>query len=267
MRASILITLLLGVVLFSCGGEGQGEAEQASPTAEQPSPAALRSAYARHLSALGDTLPSSQIVEPGKLYPVDEALKDTLFFVFREELLDAVRARDILEVMKHVSEAIEGPEDEKGLEAFTRRWGLESESQIQGSELWQKLEQTLTEGGAFDASGSRFLAPFAFATFPRETYDTTLFGAVTGAGVRLRSAPTLNSTILTLVSNDIVPVLEIEPETQTIGDDTFPWARISSPGETEGFIWGKFLWHPGRYHAIFTRSGGQWALTRFAQSE
>ncbi len=267
MRFTPFLFLPAFLLLLLAPGCGSGEvAEEASSGPEAPSLSAaeLRAAYLQYLAELTDTLPARQIVEPGKLYPVDEALNDTAFFVFRENLRAAVQSREILELLPHISDSIIGPGGEKGLEAFTGRWELESESKIRQSPLWEILSRVMGSGGAFTDGGRAFRAPYAYATFPRDTYDAAQFGAVTGAGVRMRASTSLNSTILTLVSHDIVPILEVSQQDQTIGSETYPWVKLRSPDGQEGFIWGKFVWHAGMFHAVFRQQQGVWQLTRLS---
>lgn len=262
---AIAVLTIVSGSFWSCGNaapERDGGGQNGAESEPALSPDSLRRVYRQYYEARSDWMPARQHLEAGKLYPVDEALLDTTFFVFREHLRQAVTDRDIFSVMEVVDENIKcSSGGESGLAAFVTAWELESEEKVQSSPLWAVLEKTLAGGGTFAENGNLFIAPYTFSTFPKNV-DPSGHAVVTGAGVRLRSAPGLNSQTLTMVSNDIVTRLETSAQTETIDGETHPWVQIRLPDGKEGFIWGKFIAEPGDYHAVFRRSAGQrWTMT------
>ncbi len=270
-RFSVFFFSLL--LLLGCGranNASEGAADATPESSDLPDRQTLRRQYRQFLSAKADTLPARQVKEAGKIYPVDEGLTDTAFFVFREQLFRAVQNKRILPVMECLDEGITvGPPSDSlsGLDAFTRYWDLKSEASTQTSNLWKILEQTLQNGGAFSSGRTRFTAPY-YCAAPPGKYPENHYGVITGDGVRLRSAPNLNSRILTMVNFDIVEVLEVTKRQETIGGATHPWIKIRDARNKEGFIWGKFLGRPSDYRAVFEqKSPGKWRMTMLGKIE
>ncbi len=262
-RGTIYVMLLYAVLSAGCSGgtEPEGAAEDSlERKAQKADPASLRQAYQNYQEAREDPMPTHQIEEAGKLYPVDEAPLDTAFFVFREELIDAVEEKNIFAVMEAVADDIKvGSGGENGIAAFAGAWQLESEEKTQQSPLWKVLAEMLRRGGAFHKDRRRFVAPYVYATWPEE-YDAFTHAAVNGAGVRLRSEPSLRSRILTMVSYDIVEFLGEEDKTETIDGKTYPWIHLKTPDGTEGYLWGKFIDRPTGYRAGFEKRDDVWKM-------
>ena len=248
---------------FDAGGETEAAAKAATPDRDS-----LRKAYLALSKEKRDTLPRKQTPEAGKLYPVDEAPMDTAFFVFREKLLKAVEAKDIFPLMEAIDEHIKiGSGGENGLAAFARQWELESEERTQQSALWKVLASVLRGGGTFENGRRRFIAPYVSATWP-EAYDPLSHAAVTGAGVRMREAPSLNSRILTLVSNDVVVFLGESENPETVDGVTAPWIHVKTLDGTEGYVWGEFILRPADYRAEFQLGeDGQWRMDLLATGD
>lgn len=208
-----------------------------------------------------DTLPLRQIKEAGKLYPVDEAPLDTSFFVFRGKLLQAIEARDVFYLMDILHPDIKVDfGGGGGVADFVRAWELESPEKARNSEVWDILENTLRNGGTFQNGGKLFVAPYIFATWP-EAYDAFEYWAITGSGVRLRSAPNLQSRTLTMVSYDVVKLVEITTVEETIDGKTHPWIKVQLADETEGYVYGKFAAPSISYRTAFERqANGKWQM-------
>ena len=209
----------------------------------------------------------AQIYELGKLNPVDEAQNDTVFFVFREKLLDAVRKKDIFYLLDQLDPNIKVNFGEgSGVEAFTQAWQLTSEEKTKVSPLWEELEKTLELGGAFDKTNDLFLSNYIFATMD-EPYDAYIHAAVVGSGVRYRSAPNLQSKVVGRLSFDIVEILDRNGPTETIGGETYPWIKIKTLAGKEGYIFGKYIVSPIDYRAGFKKINGIWKMTFFVAGD
>ncbi len=209
-----------------------------------------------------DYFSPSQIYELGKLNPVDEAQKDTIFFVFRETLRQKIQEKDIFYLLDIIDPSIKsGHGDEGGLQTFTSVWGLESEESTQESRLWGILDEVLARGGAFSNKQKTFVANYVAATFPDEKYDPIAHAVVVGQGVRMRSAPSLNSEVNGRCSYDIVKVLDRSGPTQTIGGETYPWVQIEKTDGAMGYIFGKYIVAPIDFRAVFQKNNNQWKMT------
>lgn len=222
------------------------------------------SLYRLYFAALTDTLPRRQNRESGKLYPVDEAPLDTAFFIFREELRQAVREKSVMDLLDRVAPEIKVSfGSETGKPGLIKIWGLGSEQQNQESALWTHLGEVLDAGGVFNDNRTRFTAPYYFDRWP-DAYDAFEYAAITGTGVRLRAAATLESKILTNLSYDVVRVLTYGAAESAIGGDVHPWHQVALLDGTEGYVYGKYLKQAIGYRAGFERrSDGAWHMTFF----
>lgn len=257
----LFLILTCFVVFSACsnsGGDAQAEDEirDAAPVMND----SLRAVYSRELSRQKDPLPLTQVREAGKLYPVDQAPKDSLFFLFRKMLIDAVNRKDIFTLMKNVDPGIKYSfGDPEGLAGFIKTWGLTSPEEAQQSEIWKVLDHVLNQGGIFTSS-QEFVAPYYFATWPDEV-DAFEYLAVIGGGVRLRESGTVNSKILKTISYDIVKSLERSENIDTIGGQGFPWYKVKMADELEGYVFGQFIGSPIGFRAGFRKEHGkQWKL-------
>lgn len=260
--------ILFTIALQACGGDassGSSDAAVNEPTHQMQSSQhrdSIRQLYQQLLAAKKDTLPLRQIREVGKLYPVDEAPQDTAFFIFREQLLQTIQRREVFHLMDIIHPEIKADfGGSGGVADFVSMWELDSPEKAKNSKVWETLAKVLQNGGAFQNGGKRFVAPYIFATWP-DTYDAFEYSAITGSGVRLRSAPNLQSRTLTMVNYDIVKVLETTPIEETIGGETFPWVKIQLANETEGYVFGKFVASSVGFRAAFERQpNGKWLMT------
>ncbi len=257
MRPTLLF-IICTFLLLACNSNNANDTNTGMP--EPLNRDSLRQVYEQIVFHGPDLLPAEQIVEVGKLYPIDAGQTDTSFFVFRDHLFGIIAQKNKFGLLELVAEDVKSDApDENTLAAFVEYWKLDS--QQGNSELWQVLENTLAQGGGFSADRQRFTAPYYVATFP-DSYEAEIFGAITGEGVRMRETPDLNSRILKTISYDIVQVLEYSDKTETISGETHPWVKVKLADGKEGFVYGKYLGRPNDRAAVFTRQPGErWLLT------
>lgn len=259
-----LCASLLLMVFTACGGGPPDADGDVLVAGEQASlnPDSIRQLYQQLLAARTDTLPVSQVREAGKLYPVDEAPRDTHFFIFREQLQDAVQGRNLFHLMDVIHPQIKVDfGDGSGVADFVTTWQLDTPEKAGRSPVWGILENVLSQGGVFTDGGSLFTAPYIFATWPQD-FDAYEYVAITGSGVRVRSAPSLQSQTLTMVSYDIVKRLDTTTMEETIGGETHPWVKIQLPDEREGYVYGKYVHSPIGYRAAFEKQpSNKWLMT------
>lgn len=251
------------VLLAACGSTSETD-EKATPAEEAAglNPDSIRQLYQQLLAARTDTLPASQVREAGKLYPVDEAPRDTHFFLFREQLLDAVQGRNLFHLMDVIHPQIKVDfGGSAGVADFVTTWQLDTPEKAEQSPVWDILEDVLRQGGSFADQGRLFTAPYVYATWPPD-FDAYEYVAITGSGVRVRSAPSLQSQTLTMVSYDILKRLETSPVEETIGGETHPWVKIQLPDEREGYVYGKYVRSSIDYRVGFEKqSSTRWLMT------
>ncbi|MCB0597108.1 MAG: SH3 domain-containing protein [Lewinellaceae bacterium] len=259
MRA-LFLTLSIALLVASCGSGSQKPATEVEKEKPAISPDSLRNLYLSFMEARTDSMPTHQVKEEGKLYPVDEAPLDTAFFVFREQLKQTVAKKEVFGLLDVTAKDIKvGFGAEQGFDDFVGMWGLASK-QPDTLRIWPLLGRLLAEGGTFSDNRSVFVAPYYFSTWPSQ-YEPVDYGAIAGAGVRLREKPSLNSRILKTISHDIVTILD-EAQEETIGGETYPWVRVEMLSGTQGYVFGKFVGEPMGYRVGFKKNeGGQWRMS------
>lgn len=263
MRLNLFFCLLF--LLVACAKSNPDATQGSGGTPPSAlSDSALQSAYQKYHNQRTDTMPTYQVQEAGKLYPVDQAPRDTTFFVLREQLREAVRQRNIFPIMEALHPEVKVSfGSEHGPEGFIEIWELQSEEQTAQSNLWTVFGRVLDGGGAFQNGGKTFIAPYVFATWPdsEDAFDQV---AITGAGVRVRSQPNLQSRIITSLSYSVVEFVQRTDQELTIDAETHSWMKIKTPDGQEGFVWGKYVASPIGFRAGFERQpDGQWLMTFF----
>ena len=261
--SSFIWGLLLAVFVLACATEKTKDSPKENPSSmpATPSPDDL---YQKWKASRSDSLPVQSIIETGKLYPVDEAPLDTSLFILRESLRYAIQNKKIIPILEALSSQCKvsfgGPE---GVEGFIDMWGLESEEKTLESPLWEVLDKVLSNGGTFSDQGNMFTAPYTFANWP-PSVDAFTHLVVDGAGVRLRKNPSLQSDILANLNHDIVLLVENTDEKLTIDGETFPWVKVKTLNDEEGYVWGKYLISAIDYRAGFRKKqDNNWHITFF----
>lgn len=256
--------LLLFALISACQTDQQANENQAEQVTAAVTPVVTDSVvqvYQTYYGLLEDKFPPQCLPERGKVNPADAALQDTLFFIFREHLKEVIADKNIFGLLPHVHQDIKtGFGAENGLQSFIQMWELDSPEKVPQSRLWSTLKSVLLLGGDFSGGGSYFEAPYLGPCWPAdaEPYE---YGAVTGAGVRLRGGPSLNTQIIKNLSYDLVKYIETTPIEETIGGETHPWVKVQLVDGTEGFLYGKFYRSPLDFRAGFQQSpDGQWKM-------
>lgn len=254
--------MLIGLLTIACGQQDTKEEEAiGEEVMSSINMDSLRQVYNELMKLRLEPLSIKQVAEKAKLNPVDEAPKDTLFFVFRENLRQVVQEKNVFGLLEAVDEQIKnGFGDNNGFAEFVSLWGLDQPDEAADSEVWQVLGDVLELGGSFSDQGRFFTANYVASNWPAG-YEPFESGAIIGSGVRFRSAPTLQSQTIASISYDIVKVIEHSEKEETIGGESHPWIKVALLDGREGFVYGKFLRSPVGYRAGFERKpNGQWQM-------
>lgn len=251
---------LLFITFFACKNTRNPDSAAITKATRPVNRDSIRLAYEALMARKPKLLPPKQIIERGKLYPVDEGQTDTSFYVFRAELLKILEAKDEFKLIEMVDDSIQnGFGGNEGIAGFVESWQLDSKKD--SSEVWKILKSILMQGGVFDKTKKYFQAPYYVVTFPNG-YDLHTTGVLTGEGVRVRAGTTVSSQVLKTISYDILPVLNWEEKEDVIDGEKYSWVKVKYADKKEGFIFGKFIWSPLDYSAIFTKQpNGSWLLT------
>lgn len=264
--AVLAVSLFLLVVFFSCSNNNTADSEaEQNEASSSISPIinadSIKKVYERRMSTRGSAFPARQVLEVGKLNPVDEAPRDTSFFLFREDLKDAIANKDIFFITQMLDADIKASfGDPEGIPTFVRIWGLESPEKTKDSQLWEVLGKVLRGGGTFRDNNQLFVAPYIYATFPDDKYDSFSYGAIAGRGVRMREGPGLNTRTLKTLSFDVVKINAYSTEVDTINGEAHPWVAIETLDGTKGHVYGQFVERPIGFRAGFEKKGGAWKM-------
>jgi hypothetical protein len=193
------------------------------------------------------TLSSPAETQQSSVLPLDEAVRNPEFFVFRARLQRAVAARDTAAIMRIVSpDILNSFGGDGGREEFRQSWQLHSPDR---SELWEVLGFVLALGGRFDSDTS-FYAPYSMHATNIDGFEALI---VLGRNVLVRAEPRGNSPIVDTVSYEAVTRWR-----EKSGTDRWEPVRTSK-GRT-GWVAQEYVRSPITYRAGFIRQQGRWLL-------
>lgn len=197
-----------------------------------------------------------------KLVPIDESNQNLDFVKFKNELLVAVKQKDVEFLKKHTDDTIKysfGLNEKQS--GFLKEWGLDTNPN--DSKFWSELSDILALGGTFDNQDkTSFTTPYVFSRFP-EKFDAFQYIAVTDKNVKVYNDSDLDSSILGTLSYSIVKQLEPKSKSVTNSGVVFQWIKIETPSGQKGFIMDKYARSPIDYRANFRNINGTWKLTFF----
>jgi hypothetical protein len=179
--------------------------------------------------------------------PVDEAVTDPEFFIFRARLQMAVAAHDTAEIMRIVDRGILNSfGGDGGREEFRERWRFNTPEQ---SKLWETLGFVLALGGRF-LGDTMFYAPYLAGGTTGDGFETLV---VLGANVTVHAGPGSTFKVIDTVSFEEVTKWRQKSATQG-------WDPIRTRSGKTGWVLQRYLRSPIGYRAGFVRREGRWWL-------
>jgi hypothetical protein len=196
-------------------------------------------------------LPSVGLAQRAVVLPVDEAVRDPEFFVFRARLQAALARQDTTELLRVIApDILNSFGGDGGREEFRQTWGL---AQPNRSQLWAALGLVLALGGRFQGD-TAFYAPYTFGGTPGDGFETL---AVLGRNVLVRAKPTATSAVIDTLSFEAVTRWR-EGHPGSAG--AAGWEPVRTSRAKTGWVLGQYLRSPIDYRAGFVRRHGQWWL-------
>lgn len=196
-----------------------------------------------------------------RLEPVDEAARDSSWVSFRNQLLNAVDARDRNYVMSILASDVRpGLEAPRGPAEFRKRWEIDDEK----SALWRVLRSALFLGAAYvqrENGGRELCAPYVLAKWPKDL-DPFAHGVVIAREVLVKGEPSSNSATVQVLAYDIVPVADWEVADKA-ADVRQRWVKIKVKSG-EGYVPEEQIRSPIEHAACFVKSEGRWRMTGLA---
>ena len=187
-----------------------------------------------------------------RLYPVDDSARDPAFNSFVKRLRAVVETRNSNGLRKLVDpEVVSGPaEDDTGWEKLAVKWKPDDSN----SSLWSALSDLL-ELGFTKEHQSLFVSPYLVWRFPREL-DRSTHLVVIRDKVALRAGPSVNTTVVTWLSFDVVQKLNQPARGEGLGQ----WVRVSTIDGHTGYLNTKDVMSPLMPRAQFGIRKGHWLL-------
>lgn len=191
------------------------------------------------------------LAQRAAVLPVDEAVRDPEFFIFRARLQAAVARRDTTELLRVIApDILNSFGGDGGREEFRQKWGL---AQPRTSALWAVLGLVLALGGSFHGD-TAFYAPYTFEGTPGDGFETL---AVLGRNVRLRAEPSASSRSIDTLTFEAVTRWREGHQ----GSAAAPgWEPIRSHKGRTGWVRARYVRSPIDYRAGFVLRDGQWWL-------
>jgi hypothetical protein len=179
--------------------------------------------------------------------PIDEAVTDPEFFLFRARAQTALAAHDTAEIMRIVDLGILNSfGGDGGREEFRQKWGLQTPEK---SHLWATLGSVLALGGRF-LEDSMFYAPYLISGTSGDGFETLV---VLGANVPVHAGPASTFGVIDTLSFEEVTKWR---EKSTIRE----WEPIRTSKGRTGWVLQRNLRSPIDYRAGFVRRQGRWWL-------
>ena len=212
----------------------------------------------------------SALADPVRALPVDEAGEVPELEALRDELLEAVRRRDVDAVVALASPNIALSFGGHAGRETLRDW-LEGQDDQPwtGEAYWQDLLDALELGGAWwdygPEVGRSFCAPYTFyAPFP-DALDPFSIVMIIREAAPLRTGPGDGYPVVAELSYDIVELIpgDAEPPSTPGGPR---WASVrTADGAHEGYVFSGDFRSPVDYRACFGQDieTGEWAWDAF----
>jgi len=201
------------------------------------------------------------VAQERRLEPVDEAARDASWVSFRNQLLNAVDARDRKYVMSILAKDVRTSlEAARGPAEFRKRWDVDAEA----SPLWHALRSALFLGAAYvqREKGERELcAPYVLAKWPKDL-DPFGHGAVIAREVLVKAQPSSGSATVQVLAYDIVAIADWEVPDKA-ADAKQRWVKITVRNG-EGYVPEEQIRSPIEHAACFAKSDGRWRMTGLA---
>ncbi len=268
MRIVSLYLLLLFATCKSSDGEPYDTTLATGDSTMAAANSAMRSEVAvPDTSDIG--LPTRRHREEGKLYPVDEAPRQPSLVAFRQNLLAAIKRKDVEELVAAMAPDIQlGFSGDDGRDDFRKQWGLDKDPGA--SDIWRELFQVLMGGGVWvtdledgESSETLFRAPAAFSTFNGR--DAFTQSVIIGEGVNVRAKPNASATILAQLSYELVDLVDVTTQPSPklrIGDYDYGWTEVKLADGRRGFVSDKFVTSPIGYRVSIEQKDGTWQITQ-----
>jgi hypothetical protein len=190
---------------------------------------------------------SADSAQPLPVKPVDEAVTDPDFFLFRARVQMALAARDTAAIMRIVDRGIlNSLGGDGGPQEFRERWELKTPEK---SQLWTTLGFVLGLGGRF-LEDSMFYAPYTMGATLGDGFEALI---VLGANVPVHAGPAVTAKVIDTVSFEEVTKWR---EKSSTGE----WEPIRTVKGRTGWMHQQFLRSPIDYRAGFVRRQGRWWL-------
>ncbi len=190
---------------------------------------------------------------PVRLYPVDDASRDSSFRSYVKKLRSAVDKRNVPALRKLVdSDVYAGPEDkDKGWQKFSDRWRLEDGGD---SPVWSALGDLLALGFVQEHP-QLFLSPYVVWRFPRNLSASGHLVVIRDK-VALRESPSSRASSVGTVSFEVVQQAGGTIDT----DQVTQWIAVRTLDGQTGYVETKDVRSPLMPRAQFALQGGKWTM-------
>jgi len=202
---------------------------------------------------------SNNLEEPEgiKLFPPNETITDQSLIKFLSDFENAIANHDTTFIINNLSEKVHlSFGSHAGINDFRDIWNIDQED----SKLWTTLQQIMDLGGTL--VGYSFIAPYVFTHWPAGV-DGFLNNAIIARDVNLREAPDTTSRVITLLSYDVVKVIDYKAGNgNAMG--SIDWCLAETlDGRNSGYLNCKYLRSPIDYRIFITRRENKWSIRAF----
>ncbi|MBC6424704.1 MAG: SH3 domain-containing protein [Hormoscilla sp. SP12CHS1] len=287
IKEEFYLVIAGGILASALGGATLATILHKDPTTIRPAATSnrreteLKPTHAPEAFAEKPATPKEEKLELGRK-PIDlddEVEPGSEFYSFRQELRQGVTERNAYFIRSilpadGISLGFNSPRriEELGLENPDERF-------------WSLLEKAIANSCAAEASDNYPVDPGTtvwicsnvtkefYRQYPAPTSASGLdwelnHAIVVGRGVNVRSRPSLNSEVISSLSNEVVkldrPAAEKqwqeEVEKSREVDPIYGWTPVIIPNGERGYVYNRYVYGPLENRAVFGKVAGEWQL-------
>lgn len=226
----------------------------------------------------------TESIEFSTLLPVDEGSTVADFVTFREDILRAIATEDDEYLLNHASENIQfSMRSDEGDDVNSNLTGRQQFKEILNSPRRELALAVLRDntrlGGTWGDrrfhtyDKSFFCANYVDMCWPESRIPLTtptIYGAITGTNVSVRSGPSSRLPVVATLSYEIVEVLENNVlilerggvDSEEIGGEIHSWYPIRTASGISGYVYGRYITCPtyGVVTLVFRKIDKDWRI-------
>ncbi|WP_066507086.1 WG repeat-containing protein [Abyssisolibacter fermentans] len=194
-----------------------------------------------------------------KRYIKSVAVDTDGFDVFKQQLIDAIKNKDMEFLKNHIDEDVyfDYPSVKyckHGIDLLFSTHSLEDDI------FWSEIIRIIKLGGIKDTNQDRVVFPYFYSDLEEYDFDGDKYVICFKKGTKVYSKPNLQSEIIESLDMEILKckTLFVFPVFLNQGD---MWCNVQLPTGERGYVKSDNLWKTYNYHVIVEKKNAKWIIT------